>query len=110
MRGSASLIAAVGCVGLLVSSGCKATHACCERDDEVVALAEVPAAVRATIEQHVGTGQIKQIERSFDHGRETYDVEIAMANGEEAEFEVAPDGTFLGMDTEDEDEDNDDDR
>lgn len=100
--------------GLVLIAAMLAVSACksggdrrAERDDDVVVpIEEVPAQVRQTIEAHLNGGKVREIELSSDDGKQTYDVEVDGANGP-FEFEVAPDGTFLGMDAEDEDDEKD---
>lgn len=74
-------------------------------DDEKVVLADVPAAVRKTIQSHLDGGKIDEIERSREQGRVVYDVDVEGAHGD-FEFIVAEDGTYLGKDTEDGDDEN----
>ena len=94
--GLAALVLVVGCAG-------ERSHRHEDNDDESVELADVPVAVRRTIEANLRGGTIDELERSTDGGRVTYDVEVESASGD-FEFEVAEDGTFLGIDSEDEDE------
>ena len=103
--GTATVLAmAVVMAGAMATiSGCKATCERCEEDDVVVSIEELPPEVRRTIEANLNGGSVRTIELSDDDGKRTYDVEVDGANGR-FEFEVAPDGTFLGMDEEDEDE------
>tara|TARA_R110000744_G_scaffold380529_1_gene501802 strand:- start:10027 stop:10827 length:801 start_codon:yes stop_codon:yes gene_type:complete len=69
--------------------------------EETVKLAELPKAVRHTIDQHAKGGKIEQIERETEDGIVVYSVEVE-GKGGDFEFEVGEDGTFMGMDTEDE--------
>jgi hypothetical protein len=68
--------------------------------DEVVTLAQCPAAVQATIQAHLNGGTIIEIERTTDHGGVRYEVD---ANGEagKIEFNVAADGAYLGAEVDD---------
>ncbi len=80
-----------------------------EDEDEVeVSLSEVPDAVRATIEQQSAGAEIEEIELGNEDGKQIYEVEV-IRDGKEEDFQVAPDGTFLGYEEEDEEEDDDDD-
>jgi hypothetical protein len=63
-----------------------------EDGDVEVTLAECPAAVQATILEHVGNGSINEIERSPE-GR--YEVDANGPNGQ-FEFVVGADGAYLG--------------
>lgn len=67
--------------------------------DVQVALADCPAAVQATIRQHVGDRTINEIERS-PAGK--YEVDASGANGK-FEFVVGSDGAYLGAEEEDDD-------
>jgi len=71
--------------------------------DEKVTLAECPAAVQATITQHAAGAPIIEIERTTDHGEVLYEVDVQGPDGV-AEFDVAADGTFRGMEADDDDD------
>lgn len=73
-------------------------------EDEVIKLSDAPAAVQKTIREHAQGGTIEKIERSTEHGKTVYEVEVDGRSGD-FEFVVGSDGTYLGADTEDEDED-----
>jgi uncharacterized membrane protein YkoI len=100
MRKSHLLIAALAVAALGASmAGVSAVLA-----DEEVSLQQVPAAVRTTIEKHVGDGRIAEIERETEHGQVVYEVE-AVVDGREVEFLVSPTGKYLGAEAEDDDDD-----
>lgn len=75
-----------------------------DEEEELVSLAEVPEAVRATIVKEAAGAQIKEIEREIENGQTIYSAEVVIG-GQEVEFEVAPDGTLLGKEIENEDDD-----
>lgn len=75
--------------------------------DETMTLAQCPAAVRATIQAHLGGGTITEIERTTDHGGVRYEVDVTGAPGR-VEFNVGADGTYLGKETDDDGPDDDD--
>ncbi len=56
-----------------------------------VTLAEVPAAVRKTIEAQAGESKLGDIFKTFEDGETGYDVEMTR-NGQDREFSVAADG------------------
>jgi hypothetical protein len=62
---------------------------------ETVELAEVPEAARKIIQGKVGSGKIARIERSYDEGKVSFDVE-SKKDGKPFDFSVVADGTFLG--------------
>ena len=100
----AALALAVGTMGVL---GLSAVFA---EEEEVVSLDQVPAAVRATIEQHAGQNPIAKIERESEDGQVVYEVEQEV-DGKEVEFQVSASGEYLGPEAEeadDEDEGKDD--
>ncbi|MFQ6133455.1 MAG: PepSY domain-containing protein [Armatimonadota bacterium] len=76
-----------------------------EGEEELVALEDVPAAVKATILKEAGDGTIEEIERETENGQVVYEAEVVI-DGEEVDIEVAADGTLLGKEVEgDEEED-----
>jgi uncharacterized membrane protein YkoI len=72
--------------------------------DEQVSLAQVPEAVKATIAKEIAGAQIKEIEKETENGKTIYSVEVIL-NGQDVDFEIAPDGTLLGKEVEGEDDD-----
>jgi hypothetical protein len=68
----------------------------CPSADEVP-LAQVPPAVRATIEREMQGGRLKEIERETKNGRVVYEVEM-VRDGKERELHIAEDGTVLKRD------------
>jgi uncharacterized membrane protein YkoI len=64
-----------------------------------VTLAETPPAVRRTIKDRVGNGNILEIDKSFAKERGAFHYEIEdRKNGRPFDFSVGPRGRFLGMD------------
>ncbi|MBZ0170985.1 MAG: PepSY-like domain-containing protein [Phycisphaerales bacterium] len=66
-------------------------------DDKAVTLDQVPRAVRVAILSRLDGGTITELERTTDHGRVLYEVDVRTANGV-VEFDIAEDGTFAGYD------------
>ena len=62
---------------------------------EEVRLAEVPAAVGATIERELGSVKPDKIKRQTEDGAIRYEVDAETADGREIDLEVAEDGTLL---------------
>jgi hypothetical protein len=89
-------------IGLLLLAGSTLVHA-----DDIVKLEDCPMPVRETIGAHLGGGTIKEIERTTDHGRVLYEVDVIVGDAI-MEFDVAEDGTFLLEDDADDDDDGDD--
>jgi hypothetical protein len=59
-----------------------------------VALDQLPAPVRATVERETKGGQIKDIERDLEGGKTIYEVEF-MLGGQEYELDISADGQLL---------------
>jgi len=72
---------------------------------EEVRLADVPAAVRATIERELGGVSPEEIERQTENGEVVYEVDAETADGREIDLEVAEDGTLLDKDVDEADDD-----
>src|SRR5690606_35890925 len=72
--------------------------------DVVVTLADCPPEVQRTINERLGGGVIREIERTTDHGEALYEVDVAMPHGI-VEFDVAADGAFRGYEEGDDDDD-----
>lgn len=88
--------------GLALCLGAVATQRAL--DDEVqISLADAPQAVQATLMKEAGAAEITEIEREVEDGQTVYSAEV-MIDGQEVEFEIAPDGTLLGKEVEDEDD------
>lgn len=71
-----------------------------EADEPSLTLAQVTAAVAATIRAQAGSATIKEISLNDEDGRQVYGFDI-VANGAEKEGKVAPDGRFLGWEAAD---------
>ena len=97
-----SLVLAAGmAAGLAVSLSAASAWATLDADERV-RLEECPAAVRTTIENamarqaRLSGGAITEIERTTDHGRILFEVDVKTEDGI-VEFDVAADGTFVGF-------------
>lgn len=64
------------------------------RHENRVALAQVPAPVRATIEQEAKGGSLKDIERSTLDGKTAYTASVVI-NGKEQETRIGEDGKVI---------------
>lgn len=71
--------------------------------DDIVTLAQCPAAVQDTISAHLNGGTIKEIERTTDHGEVLYEVDVTGDKGV-VEFDIAENGAFKGYEQDDDDE------
>jgi uncharacterized membrane protein YkoI len=65
-----------------------------ETPAQAVALSDVPAPARATIEKLTAGGTIKKIDKAQENGRTIYDVE-ATVQGKDVEYDVAANGAVL---------------
>lgn len=92
MRGAVALLIAVAFTATVRADESSNEHQ--DDDAQRVTLADVPAAVRAVIEKHVGNGEIKKIDKEKEDGKIVYDVE-AKKNGKDIELSIAEDGTIL---------------
>ena len=89
-----SVLVAVLVVGLF---GCNALSGRAEKKGaaaQAVALSDVPAAARATIEKLTAGGQIKKIKKEETGGTAIYDVEATLKD-KDVEYDVASDGKVL---------------
>lgn len=64
------------------------------RHEDRVALTQVPAPVRATIEQEAKGGSLKDIERSTLDGKTAYTASVVI-NGKEQETRIGEDGKVI---------------
>ncbi len=74
-----------------------------DEQEEQVSLADVPEAVKAAIVKEAGGNEIKEIEKETEGSRTIYSAEVAI-DGQEVDFEIAPDGTLLGREVENQDD------
>jgi hypothetical protein len=80
----------------ILAGGCAGMNG---ETEERVALANVPAPVRATLEREAGGAAIGEIERETEGGRTVYEAEV-MRDGKKREISVAADGTVVADDEE----------
>lgn len=59
-----------------------------------IGLEETPPAVRKTIETQLNRGELTSLEKSFEEGRVTYEIEMTLTNGAGRSFSVAADGVL----------------
>jgi len=67
--------------------------------EEKVTLDELPAAVRATVEEETAGGEIKKLEKETEGGKTFYEVKFKK-DGKKHEVEINPDGSVLKRETE----------
>ena len=65
-----------------------------KRQEEKVELAQVPAPVKATIEQEAKAGALKEIEKTVVDGKATYTASVVV-NGKEQETRIGEDGKVI---------------
>jgi hypothetical protein len=75
-----------------------------ERQEERVALTEVPAVVKATIEQIAQGGRLKEIEKTTVGGKPAFTASV-LVNGKEEETSVGEDGKVISRGAVDKDDD-----
>jgi hypothetical protein len=75
-----------------------------ERRGEKIALAQVPAPVRATIELEAQGGTLKEIEKMTVDGKTAYTASVVV-NGSEHEARIGEDGRVLGRGAAEKDDD-----
>ena len=83
--------ARVAVLGLLTLSLAACDDA---REEQKVAIDQVPPAVKATIEQESKGGTLKEIEKLRQEGKTAYGANIVM-NGKEQQSLIAEDGTVI---------------
>jgi hypothetical protein len=59
-----------------------------------VPLEQLPAGVRATVERETKGGQVIDIEKDHEAGKDVFEVEFTL-NGKKYELHIAPDGTLI---------------
>jgi hypothetical protein len=64
-----------------------------------LAMDQLPASVRATIEKESAGGKVEEVEKETEHGATFYEAEI-VKNGKESYVHVSPDGKVLKRETE----------
>lgn len=84
-----SLFAVTLGIGLAMPSIAAAAY---PRDRDEMKLEELPEAARAAVQQEVGDGTIREIERDKRFGKIVYEVEFVDKDGMEWEFDVSPEG------------------
>jgi hypothetical protein len=95
----AKALAPLFAAALIGLTGCASNH-----DKEVpVALTDVPAAVRATLERETQGGKITEVEREVKNGRTIYSADTTI-NGVDWDIAVAEDGTLISKEREGADE------
>lgn len=80
-----------------------------DEGEEMVALEDLPAAVRAAVQAAAPGGQLLEAEKETEDGAVVYEVEVRLADGRLVDITVTPDGQVLEIEDEDEDEADDDD-
>jgi uncharacterized membrane protein YkoI len=65
-----------------------------ETPAQAIALSDVPAPARATIEKLTADGTIRKLEKAEEGGQTVYDVE-ATVGGKDVEYDVAADGKIV---------------
>ncbi len=65
-----------------------------EKKAETITLADLPAAVRATIDKEIPGAKIEKIEKEEDKGKVLYDIEAEFKD-EDVEMDIAADGKVL---------------
>ena len=85
------------------------TLAACDdaREEQKVAIDQVPPEVKATIEQESKGGTLKEIEKLRQEGKTAYGADIVM-NGKEQQTVIAEDGTVIKRAAKEEEHDDDD--
>jgi len=66
-----------------------------DEKDEVVTMAQVPAAVKATVKPFAADSEIKKVEKGDDDGTQAYEFDIEHG-GRKLEVTITPDGKLLG--------------
>ena len=95
MKHSVSLVAVSLFASLSALSGCAS-----DPSKEVpVAMSDVPAAVRTTLDRETAGGKVTEVEKELKHGKTVYSAD-ATINGEGWDISVAEDGTLISKERE----------
>jgi hypothetical protein len=108
-RNGRKMLAVVGMAAVLALATSRVTAAEKEGQEEnevKVKLADVPAAVRATLEKEAGGATLPDhIDKETDDGKTIYEVDVTIG-GKNYEIKAAKDGTLLSKKLDEEDEKN----
>jgi hypothetical protein len=77
------------------------------RNQEKIAMSDMPAAVQKTIQDNLDGGTITKTAKETEEGDTVYEAYVKRSGGEEVEIKVAPDGKLVSVGKE-KDEDDDD--
>ncbi len=96
-----NLVSVLAAAGLAVATGC--SNNCCtttgEGKETPVALKDVPAAVRATLEKEAAGGKITEVEKEVKDGKTIYSADIE-SGGKAWDVAVGEDGKLLSKELE----------
>ena len=86
-------------IGVGTMVGCASHGKTDEGKEAPVAMNDVPAAVRATLEREAGGGKISEVEKEMKNGKTVYSADL-MVNGVAWDICVGEDGTVLSKEKE----------
>jgi hypothetical protein len=92
-----------GLAGAAALIGCASHDGNHEGKEVTVAMSDVPAAVRATLERESAGGKVTEVEREMKNGRTVYSADM-IVNGVAWDITVAEDGTVISKEKENDNE------
>jgi uncharacterized membrane protein YkoI len=76
----------------LVLVGCKSHEA---KDEVKVAMADVPAAVKATLDKEAAGGKVTEVEKETKNGKTVYSADVTDKAGKKWDVVVGEDGKLI---------------
>jgi uncharacterized membrane protein YkoI len=79
-------------LAVLALVGCKSHES---KDEVKVAMADVPAPVRATLEKEAAGGKVTEVEKELKNGKTVYSADVTDKAGNKWDVVVGEDGKFI---------------
>lgn len=92
-----ALLGLVSASATITVGGCASSR---DESESVVALTDLPAAARATIEREAMGNAISEVEKEIENGKITYSADTTI-DGREYDIEVGEDGVLLEKELDD---------
>jgi hypothetical protein len=89
----------VSTLAIFAISGCVSSGGRHEDKEVPIAMGDVPAAVRATLERESAGGKVTEVEKEVKKGRTIYSADMTI-NGADWDIAVAEDGTVISKERE----------
>jgi uncharacterized membrane protein YkoI len=92
-------ISIVGVAAVAALTGCACHHTGEEGKEVAVAMNEVPAAVRATLDRESAGGKVTEVEKEMKNGKTVYSADMVV-NGVAWDIVIAEDGRVISKEKE----------